>query len=219
MNADKNIPEKSGRFIRRTGKKDDTVILIHGWGVRALFMDRLADFLIGDGYTVLNYDYLTSRKHIPEHAADFLARFREENITGKIFFLTHSMGGLVLRHAMANMTSEECRRIDSIVMLGPPNKGSLLAIPGRLPVLNWFNRSWGDMVPGSKNLQIPAPAYLPPVGIIAGLRDGKVAFKDTALPDGMPFERTCADCSHPGLRHPENTGAQILKFFRKKTFI
>jgi hypothetical protein len=129
------------------------------------------------------------------------------------------MGGLVLRYAMSEMTKEECEKIDSIVLLGPPNRGSLLAIPGKIPPIPLFNRSWGDMNPWSKILQIPKPEILPPFGIIAGTRDGKVSFQSTALPDGIPFERVSVNASHPGLRHPEKTGQQILSFFRTGKFL
>ena len=103
-----NRTRYTGKFFCHPGKTDDTVVLIHGWGVRALFMNRLADFLLNEGFSVLNYDYPTSKNHIPEHGKEFLERFREEKISGKLFFLTHSMGGLVLRYAMSEMTKEEC---------------------------------------------------------------------------------------------------------------
>jgi len=206
------------KFLRLPGQGPDTAVLIHGWGVRASSMARLANVLNRAGYTVLNYDYPSSAQHIVTHAARFSALFRQEKISGKLHFLTHSMGGLILRRAMAEMTPEECRRIESVVMLGPPNRGSRLAWFGRIFPFSLCNVSLGDMVPGSPALDIPQPADLPPVGIIAGKRDGKVAFEATTLPDGMPFERTTVDCTHPGLRDPENTASLILKFFREKHF-
>ena len=209
---------RKSSFIRYRGTENDTVILIHGWGVRAVFMERLAKYFLAEGFSVWNYDYPTSKYHIPEHGRQFLERFREEEFPGRLFFLTHSMGGLVLRYAMSEMTEDECRKIDSIVMLGPPNRGSILALPGKIPPIPWINRPWGDMSPGSKILQIPFPKYLPPTGIIAGTRDGKVSFQSTALPEGYPFQRTTVNSSHPGLRHPEKTGEQILTFFRTKQF-
>jgi len=139
-------------------------------------------------------------------------------LKGKIHFLTHSMGGLILRYALAKMTEDECRAIDSIVMLGPPNKGSLLALFGELEIVKEINVSLGDMVPGSDTLRIPKPAYLPPVGIIAGSLDGKVPLANTSLPEGQPFQRITVNCTHPGLRNPANTGKDILNFIRYKNF-
>ena len=195
-----------------------TLFLIHGWGVRAHSMDRLAEMLHRNGYSVLNYDYPSSKKRIEQHAEIFLELYRREHLQGKIHFLTHSMGGLILRYALAEMTEDECRAIDSIVMLGPPNRGSLLALFGELGFVKDFNLSLADMVSGNEALLIPPPPYLPPVGIIAGLRDGKVPLESTALPDGLPFRRTTVNCSHPELRDPLRTGMLIRHFFQFKTF-
>jgi hypothetical protein len=181
-------------------------------------MAEQAEMLNHHGYTVLNYDYPSSEKHIEQHAEIFLSRFRNEQLQGRIHFLTHSMGGLILRHALAKMTEDECRMIDSIVMLGPPNKGSLLALIGEVDLVKLFNASLGDMVPGARTLQIPKPIYLPPVGIIAGTSDGKVALENTGLPDGLPFQRITVNCTHPGLRDPGNTGKAIIHFMKHKTF-
>ena len=205
-------------FSKYGGSGEKTAVLIHGWGVRASSMAALAEMLHRAGYSVLNYDYPSSKKSIRQHAEMFLSRYRREHLRGKICFLTHSMGGLILRCALAEMSESECRAIDAIVMLGPPNQGSLLALIGKAEPVRSLNVSLGDMVPGSDALRIPAPRYLPPVGIIAGTLDGKVPFERTALPDGLPFQRTAVRCTHPGLRNPHNTGILIQYFFQHKTF-
>ena len=204
-------------FFRYPGG-EETAVLIHGWGVRAAAMGPLARYLNAAGFTVLNYDYPTSKAHIAEHGKRFLEFFRGERFPGRIFFLTHSMGGLVLRYALAGMTEAECRSIAAVVMLGPPNKGSRLAVPGLFRGAAKINASLGDMAPGAKALEIPPPSFLPPVGIIAGNFDGKVKPADTALPGGLPFEFCRIDCTHPGLRRPANTGTLILNFFRNRKF-
>ena len=213
-----NYLDKGYAFSHYQGTKDETAVLIHGWGVRAHSMSRLAKMLHNNGYTVLNYDYPSSEKRIEQHAEIFLELYRREHPQGKIHFLTHSMGGLILRYALAKMTEAECRAIDSVVMLGPPNRGSLLALFGELDFVKEFNVSLADMVPGSDALRIPKPPYLPPVGIIAGTNDGKVAVASTGLPDGLPFQRTTVACDHPGLRDPLRTGMLIRQFFQHKTF-
>ena len=205
-------------FSRRPGTRPETVILIHGWGVRAGSMTALARMLNCAGYAVWNYDYPSSERSIRDHAAAFLAAYRRERPLGKIFFLTHSMGGLLLRHALAMMGEAECRAIDSIVMLGPPNRGSLLALPGMSTLVRALNASLADMIPGSAALCIPPPAYLPPVGIVAGSLDGKVPLGSTGLPGDLPYRRAVVPCTHPGLRQPRNTGTLILNFLRYHEF-
>jgi len=200
------------------------VFLIHGWGVRAPSMENLSKALSLVGYMVYNYDYPTSTRTIQDHAVEFLKLYRntlkEEHIESNISFVTHSMGGLVLRSAMADMTEEECRKINAIVMLGPPNRGSRWARFGLSTFMRKHNKSLADMLIGEQSFvnKIPAPKYLPPVGIIAGRFDGKVALPHTALPEGQPFELAIVNCSHPGLRRPSRTLGYIAKFLRTKHF-
>ncbi|MCQ2377668.1 MAG: alpha/beta fold hydrolase [Victivallaceae bacterium] len=205
-------------FSRYPGSGADSAVLIHGWGVRAASMRDLAQMLRRCGYSVWNYDYPTARRSIGAHAQKFLAAYRREVFRGRIHILTHSMGGLVLRHALAQMSEAECRAIDAIVMLGPPNRGSRWGRFGRNPFVRRFNGSLGDMAPGSPAVDVPAPLHLPPVGIIAGSFDGKVRPEHTVLPQGMPFESLTVRCTHPRLRDPAVTGEAIRRFFLDKHF-
>ena len=186
-------------------------------------MTRMASALADEGFTVYNYDYPTSKRSIRKHSDVFLALYRlvlssEKN--ADVFFVTHSMGGILLRAALAQMNEAECRRIEAIVMLGPPNRGSVLAYLGKSKLARDINSSLADMMPTPDSFvrNIPPPPFLPPVGIVAGQYDGKVELSSTLLPDGQPCERTIVPCTHPGLRDPKNTLAPILHFFRTKTF-
>ena len=208
----------------RAKRSAPPVFLIHGWGVRAASMRALGDALARDGMTVYNYDYPSSRRGIGEHAAIFLALYRrilsEEHIAQKVRFVTHSMGGLLLRAALAQMTEAECRSIDAVVMLGPPNRGSILAAFGANALVRRVNASLGDMTTEADSFvnHLPPPLFLPPVGIVAGRFDGKVALDNTRLPEGQPYERTVVDCTHPGLRDPRHTLGAVKRFLLRKTF-
>ena len=209
--------------IAATGHTDSTVILIHGWGVRASSMQELAESLAQRGFDAYNYDYKSSKRRLREHCSCFLERYRE--LLGKlpqdekIHFLTHSMGGLILRGAMAEMREEECHRIKAIVMLGPPNRGSGWAsLGGKL--LSPVSASLQDMALDAESFvnNIKPPAWLPPVGIIAGLHDGKVAIENTRLPEPLSYKHTIALCTHPGLRNPANVLKQVLDFYSTLSF-
>ena len=207
---------KGNRFFYYPGTNGETVILIHGWSVRASFFSQMAEFLQSNGYTVLNYDYATETLNIRNHVAQFLALMRSEQITGKIHYVVHSMGGLVIRNVLANMSEAECLQIDSIVMLAPANQGSYLAVPGKLLFRN--DRALGNMIPGSEALKIPSPPHYPPVGIIAAEYDGKVSFKRTGIPGNVPFQRITVKSNHPDIRFPRISGEWTLKFIREKKF-
>ena len=196
-----------------------TLFLVHGWGVRERSMQALANAMAVHGYNAYNYDYPTSKHTIQEHADIFLANLRKILATlspdEKVFFLTHSMGGLILRTALAQMSEEECRRITAIVMLGPPNQGSYLAYLGKLPFVDDFNASLADMTPenDSHTMTIPAPPFLPPVCIIVGQHDGKVPLSKTHLPGNAETKHIVVPATHPGLRNPDNVLQHILNFF------
>ena len=199
------------------------VFLIHGWGVRAHSMERLASALADEGFTVYNYDYPTSKRNIGEHSDIFLSLFRRvlsAEKTTKAYFVTHSMGGILLRAALAQMNEAECRLVEAVVMLSPPNRGSVLAYFGNSRAARGINASLADMAPSPDSFvrNIPPPPFLPPVGIIAGKYDGKVALSNTLMPDGQPCQRIVVPCTHPGLRNPKYTLAPILDFFRFKSF-
>ena len=204
-------------------QETNAVFLVHGWGVRAVAMARLASALADEGYTVYNYDYPTSKRNIEAHSSIFLTLYRRLLRTEKpahVCFVTHSMGGILLRAALARMNDAECRRIEAVVMLGPPNRGAVLAYFGDSSAARGINASLADMVPTSDSYvqNIPPPPFLPPVGIVAGKYDGKVSFANTLLPDGLLCERTTVPCTHPGLRNPQYALAPILNFFTAKTF-
>ena len=206
-------------------RKQETkaVFLIHGWGVRAVAMARLASALADEGFTVYNYDYPTSKRNIREHSDIFLSLYRRVLSAEKrasVFFVTQSMGGILLRAALAQMDEAECRGIEAVVMLGPPNRGSVLAWFGDSRAARGINASLADMMPSPDSFvqNIPPPVFLPPVGIVAGRYDGKVSLSSTLLPDGLSCKRTIVPCTHPGLRNPRYTLAPILNFFRSKSF-
>lgn len=209
-----NYFDRGECFYRYPGSKEATVVLIHGWSVRAASLAPYAQMLQSENFTVLNYDYPTSEKNIAAHAETFLRKFREEKISGPVYFLTHSMGGIILRHAMAKMDENELKNIAAVVMLGPPNRGSFWAIPGK--VLLKENHSVTDLIPYSEALLPDLPAPAPPLGIIAGSYDIVVPVEYTGLTPQI--QSVTVPYSHAGLRNPEKTGQKVLDFFRNQRF-
>lgn len=116
-----------------TGRK--RVILIHGLFLCGLFMKPVAKALMGKGFSPLLYDYPTARHTVERHGeilADFLQssyfRKAEENSYRETTdFVTHSMGGLILRKALSLLPPAHREKIGNIVMIAPPNRGSDVA--------------------------------------------------------------------------------------------
>ena len=112
-----------------TGK---VVVLVHGLGRSRKFMQPLADYLRANSdYTVIAVDYPSTRQGIDGHAAGLASVMRhlDDGIT-EINFVAHSLGGLVVRHYLADATAGGKPldgRINRFVMLGTPNQGAAMA--------------------------------------------------------------------------------------------
>jgi alpha-beta hydrolase superfamily lysophospholipase len=84
-------------------KQDGTewVILLHGLGRSSRSLTRLEADLAGQGYAVLNLDY-PSLKYPIEYLAEEVLHPEVARLSAaspaKVHFVTHSMGGIVVRY-------------------------------------------------------------------------------------------------------------------------
>ena len=201
------------------------VILLHGLGNRAHNMSRMAKKIAAAGYDALNYDYPTFTEHISTHGRRFLDVFRAELAATppdtSIYFLTHSLGGIVLRVALAEMTPAECGRIKGIVMMAPPNRGSYWpdVLIRTLPATGELSKTLGDLrtAPDSPVNQIPPPAGPVQIGIICAQTDLKVAVHQTELKD-IPCQRTSVPGGHWQLPLSDDAFQATERFFRTGAF-
>lgn len=174
-----DLPRPGPRVSRapQNRRRGETVFLLHGIGKSHLDMFPLARTLHRAGYDVVNWKYPSRRHSIPE-LADQLARVVEAHPSPRIHFVTHSMGGIVVRHYFCRHTSPATGRL---VMIAPPNRGAWLA--SRLAGLSLYKRVFGpaglDLREGEEGLC--EAAGIPPCeyGIIAGGRG--------RTPGMMPF--------------------------------
>jgi Putative serine esterase (DUF676) len=108
------------------------VVLIHGLMRTNSSMSALAESVQRETkMEPATFGYASTRASIADHAAAF--RDWVENLPGnpKLSFVGHSLGNIVVRHAIGDWLMEDPQGIlihlDRVVMLGPPNNGSSLA--------------------------------------------------------------------------------------------
>jgi pimeloyl-ACP methyl ester carboxylesterase len=174
---------------------DEAVILLHGLARNASSMNKLESALIEQGYKVVNVDY-PSTKHDIESLAELSIgnAIDEVGPHSKIHFVTHSMGGILVRQFLRRHKMPSLGRV---VMMGPPNSGSeIVDLLQNLPGFKAVNGPAGLQLSAKKNA---LPNQLGPadfeLGIIAGSRsvnlvlstmlpmpnDGKVSVESSKL--------------------------------------
>ena len=176
------------------------VILIHGLLQSSKCMVQMSANLEQAGYSAVEFDYPSTQVSIPEAAQYLNQLIQSLDGIDEINFVTHSMGGLVVR---AYTMEYDDPRIKRMVMLGAPNQGAELA---DLCHQYWILRTAAG--PGARQLgtrtdglipKLPVPKF--EFAVIAGSRgtpggwnplipgddDGTVTVESTKLPGAADF--------------------------------
>ncbi|MCX6733792.1 MAG: alpha/beta fold hydrolase [Candidatus Peregrinibacteria bacterium] len=167
----------------------DYVVLLHGFWRTAKSMGKIENVLTKKGYAVINVDYPSRREKIENLSDNYLKKCIEERCTDKskkIHFVTHSMGGIIVRYFLSK---HKLINLGKVIMIAPPNKGSKLAdYLSSFPILNTILGPALKQLSTKKNSlpnKIIPPKY--PVGIIAGKYDEKVPMESAKLTNMQDF--------------------------------
>jgi len=210
----------------------EEVILLHGLCRTIRSMLKMERALTETGYKVRNVDYPSRTASIQKLADDAIGKAVsdcQKDGAVKINFVTHSMGGILIRSYLARHTISNLGRV---VMLAAPNQGSEVVDKfGRLFLFKWINGPAGNELGTDKN-STPSklgPANFP-VGIIAGDRsinwinsllipgsdDGKVSVERTKLA-GMS-DHIVIRTTHPFIMKNREAIRQTIQFLRAGRF-
>ncbi len=163
----------------------ECVILLHGLARTSGSMEKLEEELQQAGFLTVNIDYPSTKKRIENLSADAVSRgvnrCRNEQ-ADTIHFVTHSMGGILVRYYLSLSDIDELGRV---VMLSPPNRGSeVVDTIGDLTSFQWYNGpAGGQLGTGDDSLVMKLGPVNFPLGVITG---DAPAFFDGWFADMIP---------------------------------
>ena len=211
-------------------RADEVVILLHGLIRTSASMETMEDALLQEAYVVHNIDYASRDLPIKQLAKN--VRTEIETLTESedtIHFVTHSMGGILVRTIQKEMPFENIGRV---VMLSPPNQGSeLVDSLGDLSLFDWINGPAGDQLgtdpDGFVNSLGPVDFELGVITgdrsinwinsiIIPGKDDGKVS-TESAKVEGMQDYKVI-HATHPYIMKNDEAVTATLQFLKSGTF-
>ena len=179
------------------------MILLHGLGRFRQSMRSLEQHLKSLGFTTINLAYPSTTKSIETIAETHLARAVqscEAQRTGKIHFVGHSLGGIIVRQYLQLHSMPAGSRL---VMLSPPNQGSeLVDLLMQFPLYRWITGPAGQEIgKGPESVVNRLKPVGIEVGVIAGNfsinlvfstfldgpDDGMVSVKSAMLPEMRDF--------------------------------
>ena len=203
---------------------EDCVVLLHGLWRSDNSMNKMEKAMAEAGYAVRNIEYDSTELTVQELADEAIPRaITSCGESEPIHFVTHSMGGILLRQYLEENDIEALGRV---VMLGPPNQGSeVIDTYKDVPGFSWFAGPAGLQL-GTGEASVPrslGPVTFD-VGVIAGTQsinpilsgiipdedDGKVSVDSTKV-EGMN-DHMELPVTHVFMMRDEEVFSQVIHY-------
>ncbi|MFL0809673.1 MAG: alpha/beta hydrolase [Agarilytica sp.] len=212
------------------GFASDCVILLHGLARTDSSMAKMEEALEREGYKAINAGYPSRKYEIEKLAGDTIsAALKECGGDKKVNFVTHSMGGILVRQYLSEY---EISNLNHVVMLGPPNQGSeVIDSLGTVPGFKLINGPAGLQL-GTGEMSVPNKLGAADfsLGVIAGAKtinlilssilpkpnDGKVSVESTML-NGMD-DHIAMPVTHPFMMKNKKVIQQVIYFLKNGKF-
>ncbi len=212
----------------------ECVVLLHGMGRTLHSMDDMQEALVEAGFHTVNFSYPSTTKNIESIAKGYFPLAFDQCLQFApkvVHFVTHSLGGIVLRKAVKDNRPPKLGRV---VMLSPPNHGSAVVDTiGDWWFYEWLNGPAGQQLSTASDSvpnQLGPVDY--PVGIITGDRhaffdswfssvipgedDGKVSVEGAKLEGMSNF--LVVHQSHPYIMNADNVQRETIHFLKHGKF-
>ncbi|MDQ3366597.1 MAG: alpha/beta fold hydrolase [Myxococcota bacterium] len=206
------------------------VVLLHGMARGHGSMMRLGRILRAEGFDTASRTYPSRRHSIAYLASEVADWIVEQAGERPVHAVTHSMGGVIVRHLR-----DPRIRWERIVMLAPPNQGSQLAATLlKNPVFRWYYGPAGaELADGSRWPPPPGPfaviagtrgrALTNPTSWTLGRRfaagtrhDGTVAVEETKLAGMAAFAEI--DATHTWIMNDPRVHGLVVRYLQTGTF-
>ena len=219
-------------FSEAANDRPECVILLHGLARTEKSLLKLEHHLDKHGFRVINVGYPSRKKTIQTLSIETIEKSRAEcAVAGasRIHFVTHSMGGILVRYYLEY---NEMQEVGRVVMLSPPNRGSEIVDKLKdTPIFKWIYGPAGQQL-GTDKESLPrklgAPGY--EVGIITGDKsinpilsllipgedDGRVSVENAKLKGMKDF--LIVDKTHSFIMNDQTVLRQVTFFIQHGVF-